>query len=730
MSDKAISSRRAFYSRDVSACGLVQRPLANPVFEWASEYSCREFAIVPIPYRTKNPARKGWQDLQVFDLQKDFGRAKQNIGVLLGERSGWLVDIDLDSSEAIKIADFFLPLTSMVFGRQSKPSSHRLYVCPDAKFGKFNDPVVVQSANPQERKNACIVEIRTGVEGKGIQTVFPPSTHEGGEPIEWIRYGEPANVAARDLEMAVKRLAAAALLAKHFQIGIRHDLSLAIAGTLLRNGFDAAETKHFIRAVCVAADDEEMLDRLGAVEDTVTRLREGGNAFGLPKFLELVDSKVGRALCDWLNIGRDRQRSTVPPEPTEPFNVICMQKVKAKKVEWLWKPFIPIGEFTIMEGIEGIGKSWLGFALAGAVASGNRLPFDDGAPMEPGNVLLLPAEDSLAHTIRPRLDSMEVDLSRIFAIDEVFSLKDVADLIHFEAELAKYRPKLVVIDPIFSYTAGNDLNAESASRPIARKLIALAQKYNCAIVGIRHVGKSKGLGDPRNAGLGSISWRASARSVLLVGQDADTGERAVCQTKNNLAEMSDLSVGFDIKAGQFLFNTRPSQLTKERMLAQAKDPDSKAEQAEAVEFLRETLRSGEKSSKEVERESKELAITGYALKKARAVLGVESFKKGGTFGGDKKWYLRLPGPAEIVYIQDTRHLQQNGSDKTIYDNGLTEDGEIAVSRPDQQSSPTSSAPSDAMQRQKVTCACGEPGYIGYGCRNCGEEVSSAENEKE
>ena len=57
--------------------------------------------------------------------------ANCNIGVVLGDPSDGIVDVDIDRVEALPLADFFLPQTEMVFGRKSKPRSHRIYKCPE-----------------------------------------------------------------------------------------------------------------------------------------------------------------------------------------------------------------------------------------------------------------------------------------------------------------------------------------------------------------------------------------------------------------------------------------------------------------------------------------------------------------------------------------------------------------------------------------------------------------------
>lgn len=438
------------------------------------------------------------------------------------------------------------------------------------------------------------------------------------------------------------------------------------------------------------------------------------------ELLELV-----RSSPDWKPLNNEETSSQCSAAN---LKVVCLSDVVAEEIEWLWKPFIPIGEFTIIEGIEGLGKSWIGCALACAVADGKKLPFSDGETLEPENVLMLSAEDSLSHTVKPRLLSMRANLDRIFAIDEMFSFSDLKDFIKFEAVVAEYEPKLVIIDPMFSYTGGKDLNQESASRPIARKLIEAAQKFECAIAGVRHIGKAKGNGDARAAGLGSIAWRASARSVLLVGRDEETGEKAVCQTKNNLAEESKIAVGFEIENGQFFWKAEPSRLTKEKMLAQPKDDNTKAEQTEAVAFLREALSDGERQSKDVDKEAKEAGITNYAVRKARAILSVESFKKGGNFGGEKVWFMRLPSGengdsnTEDADSSNSRHLQSNQSNNTSYNNSLAEFVENVFNQPIQQNQTTSSNGLVPNIRMKAICKCGADGFAGETCVKCGETL--------
>src|SRR5262249_44634582 len=93
-----------------------------------------------------------------------------NIGIVLGEASGWLVDVDLDAPEARALADAVLPPT-LTSGRASSVRSHRWYRAARARTRQFRAP-----------DKSMIVELRAG---PGMQTVAPPSIHETGELIEW-----------------------------------------------------------------------------------------------------------------------------------------------------------------------------------------------------------------------------------------------------------------------------------------------------------------------------------------------------------------------------------------------------------------------------------------------------------------------------------------------------------------------------------------------------------------
>ena len=341
----------------------------------ATDILRRGWQPIPIPHLSKNPNFAGWQNLNLTenDLAEHFNGKLQNIGVHLGTKSNGLTDIDLDSPEAIKIADYFLPETEAVFGRAGKPRSHRLYYCANGKFEKFNNPFLVNSKDETQRKQACIVELRTG---DGKQTVFPGSTHESGESVNWQSDGEPLKIDAQTLRRACALLASACLISTFWRNGMRNELNLALSGALLRNGFDLAATKQFIRAVGAAANDEEISDRLKAIDATAQKLESGENVYGFPKLAEITDRKLVETICKWLLIGnkqeseaqRNNQNETpgeftgdpkpldLTLKPVETIDDDCLPKVL---VDWLRPASKVIGcpfDFLVLSAIVAAGN--------------------------------------------------------------------------------------------------------------------------------------------------------------------------------------------------------------------------------------------------------------------------------------------------------------------------------------------------------------------------------------
>ena len=205
-------------------------------------YQSLGWSVVPVPAGKKAPAIDGWQKIRLaeVDLEKYFSDGT-NIGVILGSASAALIDVDLDCDEAVSAASSFLPETGLVSGRNSRPRSHQWYKARSTlpEYKKFSDPT-------RSKKENCIVELR----GNNHQTLVPPSVHPDGELYVWNSNGNAAEVDGEELKERVTRLAACALLVRHWPPkGSRHDATLALSGFLLRGGMSQEDVLSFVRAV-------------------------------------------------------------------------------------------------------------------------------------------------------------------------------------------------------------------------------------------------------------------------------------------------------------------------------------------------------------------------------------------------------------------------------------------------------------------------------------------------
>lgn len=295
----------------------------NPVLEAAVEYTRRGWRVVPIKPNEKRPEGAKWQNLRLTEneLRQHF-RLGANIGVLLGQPSNGLVDVDLDCPETSFLAPRFLPETGATFGRSSKEESHWLYVVNPI-------PDIIQHETPAP-EGAMLVELRS----TGGQTVFPPSIHPSGEAIYWNAKGDPANVETDELIRCVGKLAAAALLARSWpQRGARNKTALSLMGGLFRAGWDTEDVKEFVIAVAEAAGDEEVGDRVLSAESTRDKVANDEQVTGWPSLIELLGKDVVSRVTKWLGIDKGTTIGT-GVDRTDLGNARRLANLHGEDVKW------------------------------------------------------------------------------------------------------------------------------------------------------------------------------------------------------------------------------------------------------------------------------------------------------------------------------------------------------------------------------------------------------------
>ncbi|MGX8011675.1 phage/plasmid primase, P4 family [Mesorhizobium sp. ORM8.1] len=286
----------------------------------------KEAGWTPIAYQhlSKATYEKDWQKKkrEKVDVDKDFAGNNSNIGIVLGAPSTNLVDVDLDSPEAIELATVFLPPCDKRFGRPSTPDAHWLYraVVPET---------VAFSVNGE--KDGMLVELRS----TGGQTMFPPSVHPSGERLSWAEDGELPDVDGAELLQRVRRLALASLIMRHWQDGTRNVLGLRVPGALLTHGWTEAEVERLVEAVATKCGDDQ-----GAIQKSIARTRYTANRLknkrpctGIPKLAQSLNINAD-TLREWIDMRPAEERGIFPS--SDPIYV-ARQFAKTLDDVWHWR---------------------------------------------------------------------------------------------------------------------------------------------------------------------------------------------------------------------------------------------------------------------------------------------------------------------------------------------------------------------------------------------------------
>ncbi len=180
------------------------------------------------PYRADG---KEWQKEHV--LQEDalaHYRKGGNIGLQMGEVSGWLCAEDLDDEVLRRLARHFLRDTLKAGKEKEAFPSFYVYRSAGADYLQIKD------IGGKE-----FLALKAAGHGQGHQIKVAPSVHPKKGRYRWIPAFDPSKIldaGAESLIADTRRLAVAGLIRKYLPEEGRHEYAKAVAGTLLRKGYD------------------------------------------------------------------------------------------------------------------------------------------------------------------------------------------------------------------------------------------------------------------------------------------------------------------------------------------------------------------------------------------------------------------------------------------------------------------------------------------------------------
>lgn len=257
--------------------------------------SVRAFAI-RTPRGQKEPGHFKWDprtnnktqsDQIIFDLE----RSDDNLGVHL---FGPVVDVDIDSDNPhlIPALDYFLPPTAHVWGRKSRPRTHRLYELSGAK-AEF-DPKMFPFLETIQKFESIAVEVRGGQMRNGEYSLLPGSLHPSGEAYEWddlrAARSTPVTVDIHRIVNAVRYACVVAAIAPYWTEGSRNTLCMALSGFFHRASkhveemgsasnfeFGMTEAKDLLSALLSICDDDpsDRIMRMKTFDQTWEKAESG-----------------------------------------------------------------------------------------------------------------------------------------------------------------------------------------------------------------------------------------------------------------------------------------------------------------------------------------------------------------------------------------------------------------------------------------------------------------------
>ena len=339
-------------------------------------------------------------------------------------------------------------------------------------------------------------------------------------------------------------------------------------------------------------------------------------------------TRIQPCMKDWNDVlvhraeilNRNYFKSIVLKEPSKPetVKIIRMSDVELTPVDWLWKPYLPFGKLSVLQGNPGEGKTYFAMHLAAACTNGKLLP--NMERMKPFNVIYQTAEDGLGDTVKPRLIEAGADLDRVLVIDDSEVQLTLSDE-RIEKAIIENNARLVIIDPIQAYLGADvDMNRANEVRPIFMRLGQVAQRTGCAILLIGHLNKAAGM-QSLQRGLGSIDIAAAVRSVMFIGKlKHDPTMRILTHEKSSLAPPG-VSLAFSLgDEGGFRW-VGEYDITADEMLSGI-EPQRETKTQQAKDLICTLLAGGKRVfSEDIDKAALERGIPGRTVRDAKRELG-------------------------------------------------------------------------------------------------------------
>ena len=358
-------------------------------------------------------------------------------------------------------------------------------------------------------------------------------------------------------------------------------------------------------------------------------------------------------------------------------HLVTLATIQRREVSWLQHGTIPRGMLAILAGHPGLGKSLWTLRLAAELTHRGM------------NIVICSAEDSLEHSIKPRLQAAAADTTKVHALiprDENGDARGVgfptdAPLL-LEAILA-VEAVLCIIDPVTAHIDHDvDSHKDASLRGALAPLSRIAEESFAAVLAVYHLNKTSSSSDPMMRVGGSIGGPGAARSALLIDRDPDDPDkdrgsrRVLAHFKCNVGPLQPsrllevVPVLLPASDGEPEVHTATihdlGESTHGAHSILAAGSDDRTILDDAIDFLTAELADDDAEAKKLRSAARAVGISDRTLDRARKRLAVEAYRSGG-FGELGKWYWRLPTKDATLGV-----LSQNGSKDATPQSGIAD----------------------------------------------------------
>lgn len=263
---------------------------------------------------------------------------------------------------------------------------------------------------------------------------------------------------------------------------------------------------------------------------------------GVAKRIEWKKAESGKDLTTHLADGGTLQtlkNSTPPKVKKRKFKLVGVEDMSFTNRGDIWKGRIPQYAPTVLAGDSGIGKSFMAIHLAAQYSNGTLEGDCEGIPR---NVIYVDLDNGSAQNTAFRVKSAGAnpDYIKFPVIDlgngETEMPTSGEILNNLESCLEQYPDSLVILDPASNLLEGKNDSADDVSK-FMRNFQCVAEKTKTTFLLVAHT--NKGGGRAGDKILGSVKWKAGARSMLLMAANEEKGTTVLSHVKSNDTELAE-----------------------------------------------------------------------------------------------------------------------------------------------------------------------------------------------